>query len=115
MIDYTNVSFGTAASALKLIKEGSGSGLIPATGAPTNEHQRVTIPHGQSTDGLLYRVMVSFPGYPAYSDHFVIPFTVAGLYATPSIDATNLYIEAGQSGVGLPAAVFLYYYRVFYP
>ena len=104
------------AAALKLVKEGSGSGAIPATsGGGSSEFQRVTIAHNQNTDVLLFRALVVIPGYPVYSNYFVVPFAVSGLFATPSIDATNLYIEIGQSGAGLPAQGFQYYYRILVP
>jgi hypothetical protein len=115
-IDYSKISFSSQAVALKLIKEGSGSGTIPATsGGGSDEYQTVTIPHGQSTDELIFRVVVSIPGYPVYNEFFVVPFAVSGLFATPSIDSTNLYIEVGQSGFGLPSQVFQYYYRILIP
>lgn len=109
------LTFSSDTAALKLIKEGSGSGTIPATGAPSSEYQRITIPHEQGTDVLIFRVLLQIPGYPTYSNYFVIPFAVSGLYATPSIDATNLYIEVGQSGFGLASQSFQYYYRVLIP
>lgn len=115
-MNYDNVGFATSVAALKLVKEDSGSGTIPATsGGGSSEYQRITIPHGQGTDLLLYRVLVVIPGYPTYSNYFVVPFAVSGLFATPSIDSSNLYIEVGQSGVALPAQGFQYYYRILIP
>lgn len=92
-IDYSKLNLSTDITALKLIKEGSGSSTIPATGAPSTEYARITIPHGHSSDVLVYRVLIVIPGYPTYSNYFVVPFAVSGLFATPSIDSTNLYIE----------------------
>lgn len=113
MTDYTNVGYSSSITGLKLIKEDSGSGTIPATGAPSDESTIITIPHGHTSDKLAYRVLVVVPGYPTYSNYFVVPFAVSGLIATPSIDTTNLYIEVGQSGNSLPAQAFSYYYRIF--
>lgn len=115
MIDNDLLNMSSQTIALKELMRGSGVGTIPATGTPSVEYQRIVIPHGYGSDKLLYRVMIVIPGYPAYSDYFVIPFAVSGLFATPSIDATNLYIEVAQSGFELPAQDFQYYYRILIP
>lgn len=118
-VDNSKVSFWSGNAALKLVLSGSGSGTIPATGSPTGEYQRVAIPHGQGTDKLLFRVLVVIPGFPApYNTFFVTPYagaTGSAGYATASVDGTNLYIEVGQSGNGLSAQPFSYYYRVLFP
>lgn len=114
-IDTSKLRFDSTKAALKLVKEGSGTGTIPATGSPSTEYQRIVIPHGQATDKLLFRILVRIPGYVSFSDYSVAPFTVAGLIATPSLDATNLYIEVGQSGHTLDAQPFEYYYRILIP
>lgn len=114
-INYSMLNLSSDTAALKLVQEGSGSGTIPATGSPSDTHQRIVIPHGQGNDLLLFRVLIVIPGYPSFSDYFTVPFSVSGLFGTPSIDATNLYIEVGQSGFGLPAQDFQYYYRILIP
>lgn len=115
-VDYSKLKLATSRSALKLLLEGSGSGTIPATGAPSVEHARITIPHGHTDDKLIFRVLITVPGFaPPYNEYFVIPWVASGVFATASIDTTNLYIEIAQSGFGLSSQGFNYYYRILVP
>lgn len=116
-IDNSMLSLATNTVALKLIDENNGTSTIPATsgGGGSSEHVSIPIPHNQGHDKIICRVMIVIPTYPTYNNYFVTPFAVSGLWCTPKIDATNLTIEVGQSGVSLPARNFSYYYRILVP
>lgn len=115
-MNFDGIALFSEASSLKQIISGNGSGTIPATsGGGSSEYTLIEIPHGHDNDELVFRVMCKIPGFSFYSDWFVAPLAVSGLYATPSIDTANLNIELGQSGVSLAAQPFDYTYRVFIP
>lgn len=117
-VDYSKINYFSQAVALKLWKEGNGSGTIPATASPSSPPQfdRITIPHGYVSDELIFRVLIAVSGAtPPFNEHFVIPYTGGGSYATASLDATNLYIEAGNASSGSPALNFNFYYRILIP
>lgn len=118
MIDYSKVRFLSDASALKLWKEGSGSGTVPATEPPSSppQYDRITIPHGYGSDELIFRVMIVLPDVlPPFNQYFTLPTSGGGSIGTASIDDTNLYIEVGNAGSGDPAFNFNYYYWILIP
>lgn len=116
--DYEKLNFLSLETSLKLWREDSGSGTIPATALPASppKFSRITIPHGFGSDELVFRVLVVIPSAsPPFNNYFVIPYAGGGTYATASVDSTNLYIEVGNTSSGSAALNFNYYYRILIP
>jgi hypothetical protein len=98
---------------LKLFKEGSGSGQVPARVGVDMEYDLITIPHGYGSSELIIQAALVADG-----DNVILPFVAGagGFGAAAFIDDTNLYIEVSDSSVvNQPAIDFDYTYRLLIP
>lgn len=113
MIDLTKILISSQSSALKLWKEGSGVGTVPARTGADFQYDQITIPHLYGSDELLFQVGI----YTVAGDVYYTPlFANGGFYAISYIDATNLYIEVGDaSTVDELSIPFQFTYRILIP
>lgn len=116
MISYNKIQLVSSASSNKVIKQGSGSFVLSALGGSGETTTTATIPHGFSSDNLLFQVTSN--GGP--QDGTVMPWESNDgrviLYA--SIDSANLYvsgISSDVSGYGAPSYTIVFYYRILVP
>jgi hypothetical protein len=114
--DYTKIQLISSASSNKVFAEGTGSFTISALGGAGETTTTATIPHGFSSDNLLFQVSTN--GGPQSGT--ILPWQSndgrVTLYAY--IDSTNLYvtgISSDSGGLGAPAYPITYYYRVLVP
>lgn len=88
--NFNVVQMSSDSISLKIQKEGTASFTVPALAAPGNSSATATIPHGYSSNQLLFQVGAN----GASVDGVVLPWTSndgrVTLYAY--LDSTNLYI-----------------------
>ncbi len=113
MIDFTKILISSQSSSLKLWREGSGSGIVPARTGVDFKYTQITIPHDYGNDNLLFQVGI----YNQTGDVYYTPlFASGGFYTIAYVDSTNLYIEVGDASVvNEPAINFRYTYRILIP
>lgn len=116
MIDYSKIQMISSASSNKILKQGSGSFVVPALPGVGETFNFATIAHGFSSDNLLYQVSTS----SSVVTQAMLPWAPGDnrqiQYAT--IDTTNLYIyfiSTDTSGLGEPAITVNYVYRILVP
>lgn len=116
MIDYTELQLSSNNSSNKILKEGTGSFVVPALPGAGETFNFATISHGFGSDNLLYQVSTSsnvvtqamLPWAP--NDNRQIQYA--------SIDSNNLYIyfiSTDTGGLGEPAITVNYSYRILVP
>lgn len=119
MTDYSKAQMFSTASSNKLFLEGSGTFSVSALGGAGETFGIATIPHGYSSDELIYQVSATI-NTAGTGDKSVLPWSSndnrINQYAY--IDSTNLYIvciSSDSSGFGSAARTVSYYYRLLIP
>jgi hypothetical protein len=116
MINLENVQMSDAASSMKILKQGSGTFVIPAIPGLGAEEGTAVIPHGYGTDELLFQV-----GINIIAENRMVPWqsndSRINLWA--ALDGTNLVIHGEHNEFSVPGATpdttVNYYYRIFIP
>lgn len=115
-IDFNKIQLSSNASSLKVLLQGSGSFAVPALAAAGNVVGSATIPHGFSSDNLLFQVATN----GASTSGTILPWESNDgrnlQYAR--LDAINLYIYCisnDGSGLGAPGFTITYFYRILIP
>jgi hypothetical protein len=116
MIDYSKIQMSSNASSNKILKQGTGSFVVPALAGAGETFNFATIPHGLATDELLYQVSTN----SSVVSQAMLPWSPEDnrqiQYA--SLDSTNLYIyfiSTDSGGFGEPAITVNYSYRILIP
>lgn len=116
MIDFSKLQLSSANSSNKIILQGSGSISVPALAGAGDTFGVATIPHGYSSNNLIFQVTTT----GGTTDGVILPWSSndGRMFQYASVDSTNLYIyaiSADASGLGAPAYVIDYTYRVLVP
>lgn len=115
-LDSTNIQFSSANSSLKVLKEGSGSFAVGALGGAGETLGSVLIPHGYTSDNLLFQVTTN----GGYLSGVILPWESndGRMIQYAQLDSTNLAIaciSSDSSGLGAPAFTVSYFYRLLIP
>lgn len=116
-VDYTKLQLLSSSSSNKVLLQGSGTFTIAALGGIGAALGQATIPHGFTSDRLLWQV-ATFTNVTA--EYVILPWESndTRLNQFTNLDDTNLYIfgvSSDSSGLGAPAYTISYYYRLLVP
>lgn len=114
--DFTKIQLSSSASSNKMLKEGSGTISVGALAGAGETQSTATIPHGFGSDILIPQVTTTGGG----TDGVIIPWESNDSRVTQylRLDSTSLYITViseDVSGLGSPAFVVTYYYKLLIP
>lgn len=99
---------------LKLHKEGSGSGEVPARTGIDIQYDHIAIAHGYGSDELIWQVAITTSGSETY---YFSPILTNGSFLVDAyIDDTYFYIDVADASVVSESAIpFTYEYRLLIP
>ena len=110
--DFTKIQLTSTASSLKVWKESTTSVTVASLGGAGETHSSVSIPHGYTSDLLLFQVADTTNGVILpweNNDGRVIEYA--------RLDGTNLYIfvNHNSSGGAFPGSTINFSYRLLIP
>lgn len=117
MIDTNKTIISSDKSSTKLLKEGTGTFIVPSGGAYAKQYGMATIPHGYGSDKLFFQIGSGSAGYVTGT---ILPwFSNDGrLLLYGRLNKNNLYIIArmqDSGGSGFAAFNVDYTYRIYIP
>lgn len=115
-VDFTKLRLSSTASSNKVLLSGTGSFSVAALAGAGETFSSATIPHGYSSDNLLFQVTTVGGG----TDGVILPWQSNDGRVTQyaRLDSTNLYIfciSSDASGLGSAGFTITYYYRILIP
>ena len=115
-VDLTKIQMLSSASSQKMWLQGTGSFTVPGLPGAGNTYGGVSIPHGFSTDNLIFQVATT--GGP--TSGVVLPWQSSDgrILQYAQVDGTNLSIyciSTSASSVATPGFTINYSYRLLIP